>query len=529
MEENQRDIELDERGNPKFARDWPDGRLPEEEFQRRLKDKKKEFKFSKTPEEFVTESKIKMIKLRKDMEVTKLPEGEGDNFIVYQEGRFTPVPYAEYLLKKFHFLYDNKDRFWWYDARFGIWKENADKFIRNFLRTKVMGTDRQKRSYIEEILCHIRDICWSEEDITKPDENIVAFQNCLYDVQKEEIIDFNHRIFITNKIPVDLDSQYTECPKIDQFFDDITKNIEGEKKKEQIKESLYELIAYCFLRKYPFQKFFIMWGRGANGKSTYVNIIAKVLGMDNISVETPQSLTNDKFSSGRLWNKLANISSDIPYRELGNVNALKMLTGEDPLNCERKHKEPFTFYNHAKNIWSANELPQVSDKTEAFYRRVYILPFLTVFKDEEMDPDILQNITDPKELSGLCWQLVNILKGLKTRKYRFTYNPSLKEQKEAYEDLSNPIERFIRTFTEASQLDHVTKWEYKEKFLTWLTENGFRVWGDREINTKMREKFSEGKTQVPKQNFNQSTQTFQPDYAWHRTWEGLKWKIIKED
>ena len=43
--------------------------------------------------------------------------------------------------------------------------------------------------------------------------------------------------------------------------------------------------------------------------------------------------------------------------------------------CERKYKNSFGFKNFAKLIFSGNELPQVNDKSYAFYRRVYILQF----------------------------------------------------------------------------------------------------------------------------------------------------------
>jgi putative DNA primase/helicase len=419
--------------------------------------------------------------------------------------KFSPVPYAEKMMGETKFLYDNYKRFWRFDNTEGIWKEDAEMFIKNKLRTSLMGEEQQKINYMIEVVSYIKDVCWSERDITNPPENIIAFQNCLFDINTEEIIDFDFKYFITIKIPITIDSMYQECDKIDQFFEDVVGR--------ENKIILYELMAYSMLRCYPYQKFFILYGKGCNGKSVFLNLIRKFLGMRNVSNETPQLLVNNKFSKGNLWNKLSNVSSDIPYISIENTNTLKELTGEDYTNCERKFREPFPFKNHAKLIFSANELPQINDKTYAFYRRVYIIRFENAIKNP--DPFILEKISNSEELSGLGWQLIKILKKMKGRDYKFSLDPSIKKMEEMYEDLSNPLNKFLREMTTVNDTSNITKWEFKDKFTNWLRENGFRIWGEREINVIMRERYREGKVEVKNDNpFNSETK-------WHRCWEGI--------
>jgi len=426
--------------------------------------------------------------------------------------KFTPVPYAEKLMEDTKFLFDNYKRFWRFDNKEGIWKEDANMFIRNTLRTSLMGEEQQKKNYMEEVVAYIKDICWSEENITNPPENIIAFANALFDIDTEEILDFNPKYFITVKVPVIIDSQYQDCYKIDQFFEDVV----GKEKKP----ILYDLMAYSLLRCYPYQKFFILYGKGCNGKSVFLNLIRKFLGVENVSNETPQALVGNKFSRGNLWNKLVNVSSDIPYISIENTNVLKELTGEDYTNCERKFRDSFPFKNYAKLIFSANELPQVNDKTYAFYRRVYIIPFENII--ENPDPFILEKITNPEELSGLAWQLIKILKESKERNYVFRIDPDVDEMEVMYEDLSNPLNKFLRETTIIGSGFNIQQWEFKDKFLNWLRENGFRIWGVREINASMRDKFNEGKVEVKVQS--SGNPHFSPETKWYRSWEGLKWK-----
>ena len=147
--------------------------------------------------------------------------------------KFTPKIYAAPLLNKTKFLYDNYKRFWRYDNKEGLWKEDAERYIKFKLRKEILGDEEQQKHFVDEVVSYIKDLCWNEKDVNNPPKNIIAFKNCLYDIDKEEIIDFNERYFITIKIPVNIDSQYNECPKIDQFLEDFI----GEKK-----QLLYELV-----------------------------------------------------------------------------------------------------------------------------------------------------------------------------------------------------------------------------------------------------------------------------------------------
>lgn len=422
---------------------------------------------------------------------------------------FSPKVFAEQLFKKENFIYDKFKRFWRYDKIQGIWIEDAEQYIRNILRLEIMGDTEQKKYYIDEIISYIKDVSWDNQKTIKQPTNIIAFKDCLFNLDTEEIEDLNPDHFITNKIDSTIDVYHKECHNIDKFFDDIL----GEQK-----EILYELVAYSLFRDYPYQKLFILYGSGSNGKTVFLNLLRKFLGNDNVSCETPQELVENRFSKGYLWNKLANISSDIPYISIENTNTIKELTGGDYTNCERKFKEPFPFKNYAKLIFSSNELPSVNDKSYAFYRRVYIIKFNKIFKDKEQDPFLLKKLITYEELSGLAWKSVNKLKELKNRNFVFNYNPSTEEMEKEYEDLSNPFNRFLREECIEEPDAYITKFELTNRFMLWLRENGFRVWNEKEINGKIRERYVEIRREYVIGEFpNQESKIY-------RCWSGIRLK-----
>ncbi len=446
-----------------------------------------------------------------EMGVIEKPEPKRERIVLMS--RFTPKPYADEILSQIRFVRDKYNRFWRYDVADGIWKEDASDYIRKILREKLLGDEMLKNRYIEEIVSHIRDTTWNTNyDTTAPD-NIIAFNNCLYNIDTDEIMEFIPKYFITTKIPIDLDPMYNSCDVIDSFFEECVG--------KENKSILYELIAYTLIRRYPYQKFFILFGKGQNGKSVYLNLIRKFLGISNVSSESPQNLVTNRFSRSSLWNKLANIGSDIPYINLINTNTIKELTGEDYTPCERKYRESFPFRNYAKLIWSANELPQVTDKTHAFYRRVYIIKFENEVK--KPDPQLLDKITTKSQLMGLAWVCKNILKKLKENNYVFSINPSVHEMERLYEELSNPIKRFIRENLIHEVNSKIPKWEFKDRFIVWLRQNGFRIWSEKEIGHVMKELYPETRMEMPFEVLNEYGKT-ELKIKLIRAWDGLKWK-----
>ncbi len=146
---------------------------------------------------------------------------------------------------------------------------------------------------------------------------------------------------------------------------------------------LLEIVGYCLLAgDYPFNKAVMIYGPENAGKSTFLWLLGRLLGEENVSHVPLQKLTSeaDRFSAFELYHKMANIYSDIPKMGIKETGKFKMLTGEDYIMAERKFKDPISFKNYAKMIFSANELPEVDDMTGAFWRRWIVIEFKSKFE-----------------------------------------------------------------------------------------------------------------------------------------------------
>lgn len=422
--------------------------------------------------------------------------------------KFSPVPYAERLMEENKFLYDKYNRFWRYDISLGIWREDAEEFIRHELREDLLGDEQQKKNYTEEVVSYIRDLNYNPNFEPQLQPTIIPFKNCLFELRTGEIISFSADYFVTSKIPVNLNKDKIECKKLDEFFSQIVG--------ENYKVILYELCAYCLYDGYPYQKLFFLIGGGLNGKTTFLEVLRSFLGIENVSGISPQDLVTNRFALGEMWNKRANISSDISYEALKNVNKLKEITGGDTVWIERKFKHGFPAKINAKQIFSTNQVPITHDATMAWYRRIYLIEFPK--KIENPNPMILQDLITEEQLEGLAWKCIEFLKQMYDNGFRFTFDIDVDKISQTYEDLSNPLHKFLRENTEEDSEGFIFKFEFRERFTEWLKENRLRIWSETELGIEIKRKYDEGKRSYwsdggePKQ---------------YRAWLGLKWANIQ--
>jgi len=438
----------------------------------------------------------------------KKEEYDKSKFILMN--KFSPVPFADEILKKNKIVYDSKKTLWRYENNEGIWKPNAEQFLRTLIRNKLLGDEQQKKHYIEEIIYHIKDVTYNENFEIDNNPYLIGFKNGVFDLNEEKFKPFSPEFNITNKLPIEIDENYKECPKIDNFFKDSVG--------EDYKIILYELCSYCLFKKYPYPKVFFIYGSSNTGKSKFIELLEKFLGKENICSVEPQDIQKDQYSTSNMLYKMANISSDINYNALDNINQVKKITGEDSVKIREMYKEPYNERIFAKQIFSTNKLPQVKEKTRAWYKRVYPVEFSNFVAKDKEDPFIINKITQKEELKGLAWKCLKYLKELKKRNFTFSYDIDVNEMGKVYEELSNPIKLFISQNCIEKKDEYVFKYQFKDRLNTWLKANHFPPISRTEVEQYMKEDYT---------NSNRSVDT--PDGTkYYRVWSGLRFKTSKD-
>lgn len=138
----------------------------------------------------------------------------------------------------------------------------------------------------------------------------------------------------------------------------------------------------------------IAYGDGRNGKSTYWNSQARVLGnySGGISADalTIGCKRNVKPEMAELRGKRMVIAAELEGGMRLSNSVIKQLCSTDEVGGEKKYKDPFKFVPTHQLILYTNHLPKVGSSDEGIWRRLIVIPFNAQFEGKS---DI-KNYTD---------------------------------------------------------------------------------------------------------------------------------------
>jgi putative DNA primase/helicase len=418
---------------------------------------------------------------------------------------FSPRPLTEKLRAKYSFFYDERKRFFAFNKKEGIWRENAEELIARELRDKILREEAAKRYVINEVVADVRELSYQTRPLPEEPDWNVPFANGIYNLRRDSegtrFTSYSALRFFISKLQANYDPEAT-CPTIDKIFSEIALG--------QV-EDLYDLVALCLFRGYPVHRFWFLYGGGRNGKSVFAQLLTRVLGKENVATVSLADIDGNRFATSQLYGKFASISPEAAYETLTQTSKLKQLTGADLVFAERKFGQPFNFVNNAKLIFLANELPATNDKTKAFYSRVKIINFPRTFENEAADRRLVDGIP-PDEFDGLAFKSLMRLQRFYDENFNNCFHESSDEMAALYEKLTDPLSTFLKERTEKDINGEVPKWELQEEFFAWCGEHGFRKWTEHRLGKEM-----------ARRGFDTEKKTIKEGTRW-LVWTGLKLK-----
>ncbi len=359
------------------------------------------------------------------------PSNDEDYDEFCDKGKFVPKLLSEDIQKKHLMVTPGlKTDIYRYRVDEGVWTPDGEKIIRE-TAARLLGS-KEKKARIDEVVSCIKNSTYIDRNRLGKNDTRIVVKNGVLNLETAKLEPFDPNLYAINALPVkyDLDKK---CPKILKFLDEVA---------PQDIETLQEWVGYHLLKAYPYHKWVMLVGDGANGKSTFLNLLGEFLGEDNFTTLSLYLITSRIFAIAELYGKLSNIAPDISADELKRTGTLKALTGADRIRAEKKYQESFYFYNYAKLSFSANQAPISPDQSRAFFRRCMLIGFPNKFEGEECDPAMLKKLTAEDEMSGfLNWALIGLNRLVTNGK--FTKSPTTEELQLEYEALSDPVTAFI--------------------------------------------------------------------------------------
>ena len=341
------------------------------------------------------------------------------------------------------------------------------------------------RSKRQEVLAYLELLVRDETPPSPP--HFIAFRNGVYNVLDNSFNPFSPEYVITNSIPWDWNpNAYFELT--DQIMDNISVHDKA------VRSLLEEMIGSCFYRSNALAggKAFILTGTGANGKSTFLDMVKCLLGRPNISVLDLKKL-NDRFSTVMMFGKVANIGDDISDEFVVDTAEFKKIVTGQSIDAEHKGQPKFNFDPYCKLLFSANSIPRIGKGRDsgAILRRLVIVPFNARFTADS--PDYKPFIGEELQCQESMEYMVQLgLQGLKrvleTRQY--TTNEAMQEELQEYEESNNPVIGFFREAEndEIKIEDEVTNVVYRQ-YNEWCLSNSLQPLSNGEFSKQVKKHF----------------------------------------
>lgn len=270
-----------------------------------------------------------------------------------------------------------------------LYSNNPDEFEKKMLQKIPVLKDAQRK----EVYKYICLQCQRESEYSSA--RYVGLKDSILDLESMQQFPYSPTWIINNRIPYEYDEKaYHEL--MDKTLDKVACH------DKQIRMLLEEMIGYSLYRANTMQSCFILTGEGSNGKSTILNCIKKLLGKANYTSLDLREL-EETFKPAELYNKLANIGDDISAKYLETSSIFKKVVTGESFIVQKKYGQPFELESYATQIFCANELPQVHDKSDGFIRRIVIVPFNAKFSktDPDYDPFIEDKLLSDEAMKYL--------------------------------------------------------------------------------------------------------------------------------
>lgn len=224
-------------------------------------------------------------------------------------------------------------------------------------------------------------------------------------------------------------------------------------KDKDLIEYVQRIVGLAAIGKVYVEALIIAYGEGRNGKSTFWNAIARVLGSysGNISADilTVGCRRNVKPELAEAKGKRLLIAAELEEGMRLNTSNIKQLCSTDEIYAEKKYKAPFSYIPTHTLVLYTNHLPKVGAIDEGTWRRLIVIPFEAKIKGNK---DI-KNYTDYLlENSGgaiLTWIIEGAEKVI-NEDYNIKLPKKVEDAIKVYRENNNWLAQFL---TECCEID----------------------------------------------------------------------------
>lgn len=215
-------------------------------------------------------------------------------------------------------------------------------------------------------------------------------------------------------------------------------------------------------------------GGGRNGKSTFFNALADVLGSYAGTIDV-KVLTTDRQNKGAalatLRGKRLVIAGELEEHQRLSTSTLKQLASTDKLTIEEKFKQPETVKQSHTLVLFTNHLPRVDSMDNGTWRRLLVIPFNAVISEQDSVQNYAEMLVEKAGGAILSWAIQGAVDFIKNG-FKLVVPDVVAMATEEYQNRENWLENFIDERCIKEPNARVGARSLYLEYKSWSQENG---------------------------------------------------------
>lgn len=306
------------------------------------------------------------------------------------------------------------------------------------------------------------EIAIREEQLDR-DQWLFNVQNGTIDLSSSKLLKHKKTDYITKISPVEF-QKGARAPRWLHFLEEI---FAGD---EALVGFIQRAMGYTLTGDVREHALFFCYGQGRNGKSTFMETFRALMADYSVQADfsTFQSTRNDGPRHDLARMRGARLVAAIEARgdRSFDETVLKQMTGGDTVTARNLYESSFEFKPQFKLWLAANHLPLVREQTEAFWSRIYMIPFTVVIPAHRRKKNLGRQLV--KELPGILnW----VLEGCEEWKKNGLMAPdTVRKAISDYKDEYDVLSEFFRERCKLDEKEWTTRSALYQSFSDWWQE-----------------------------------------------------------
>lgn len=255
------------------------------------------------------------------------------------------------------------------------------------------------------------------------------------------------------------------------------------------------LAGYMLSGRNSAQVAIVLLGPGGNGKSTFANGLAKVLGSYAAACRVEMFLESRAASQGPtpeeavLPGARVYVASEPEPDATISSSKIKGFTGAERRLAHAKGKDPFEWFPSGVPLISLNKIPRITDESEGMWRRLSFVPFHVSLHllppGEQVSHDEMEALLEEEAPGILDW----MLRGwVAFRREGLAPPDEAQDLKSRQRALADPVGEFLGECTVEQTGERIQSSHLFKVFEAWAEENGVRPMGQTKFSKTLLDK-----------------------------------------